>query len=58
LRLGCKERVEYLFRKLRRKPSAGIAGRNKNLLVFGSLRLDDDLSYAINVPHRFNAVDD
>ena len=28
------------------------------MLVFGSLRLDDDLSYSINVPHRFNAVDD
>ena len=47
-----------LFRQLRRKPYASITDRNKNLLVFSSLRLDDHLSHPIDILHRFDAVDD
>src|SRR5580658_6834783 len=56
--LGGKERVEYLFRQLRWKAYAGITDRNENLLAVSSLRLDEHLSYSINIPHRFDAVDD
>jgi hypothetical protein len=55
---GCKERVEYLFRQLRRKPYAGITDRHKNLVAFSAPRLDDHLSYPVNVLHRLDAVDD
>ena len=40
---GCKEWIENLLRKMRRKPHAGIADRNKNLLVFSFPRPDYNL---------------
>jgi hypothetical protein len=43
---------------MRWKPYAGVTEGHKNLLVFSSLGLDDQLSYSINVLHRFDAVDD
>jgi hypothetical protein len=38
-------------------PNTGITDRNENLLVFGSLRLNDRLSYSFGLLHRFDAVD-
>jgi hypothetical protein len=58
VRFSCEERVKNLFCAFWRKPWAGITHGHENLLVFNSLRLDDHLSYSINVPHRFDAVDD
>ena len=56
--LGRKERVEYLFREVRRKSYAGITHRYKNLPVLSSLRFDDQLSHSIDVLHGFDTVDD
>src|SRR3982751_7005068 len=54
----CKKRIENVVRDMRRHPYAVIANRNKNLLVFTSLRLDDHLPYAIAILHCLDAVDD
>jgi hypothetical protein len=58
VQFGREERVENLFRQLRREAYAGVTDRDKNLLVVSPLRLDDHLSDSIHALHRFDAVDD
>src|SRR5580698_11050763 len=58
VRFRRKERIENLFRELRRKPWTGIADRNKNLVALRSLRHDDQFSCPFSFLHRFDAVDD
>src|SRR3982751_5218485 len=58
VRLRREERVEDLLRDVRLKPDARVTDGNKNLLVLSWLHRDQDLSRAIDVLHRFDAIDE
>jgi hypothetical protein len=56
--LGGKECIKDLVRVLLRQSHAGIAHRDQELLVFGSVRFDDEIPRPIHILHRVNAVHD
>jgi len=56
--LGSKEGIEDLVSLLRGKPHAGIADRDRKLLVSRSLRLDSELAPLVHVLHPVHAAID